>query len=485
LPKAVRWLLEQRRGAGWDNTQATAFAVLGLVDVIKATGELQSNYSYTVKLNGQTVGSGAVTPQSAAQVIPPITVNGQQLLAGVNRLTVERSSGTGSLYYTALLDQQLYYDGFTPVSSVDQGLGLTRSYRLAEGAPRSDGAYNVGDLVEVTLRVQNSQELWYVLISDPIPAGFEVVEEQMNQRSWQGYYDFFYWPIWGYNQKEARDDRVEYFITQLWQGSHTFTYLMRATTPGDFSVLPGTATPMYKAEIWGRSASQRVQVAPESLAARPTLAGDFDRSCRINAFDTQLTAAAFAGTDPQFDLNQDGQVDLRDVATVGSWQGSACGETRSLPGNGSGRAGFTVSSSGAIHVVGDEVHVAITLASVQAAEATATAPSGFALTLQTDPSYLAYQRLEQNPTLGGAIPLVATAQDGTVTVGLYGLPSSLSSDTTLATVVFRGNRVGASDIRVVSAMAVDNADRAIEATANGGGAVTIDGEAQWLPLVRR
>ena len=483
LPKAVRWLLENRRGAGWGNTQATAFAVLGLVDVIKTTGELQSNYTYTVKLNGQAIANGAVTPQSATQPIPPITLTGAQLSAGDNRLQIERSAGAGSLYYTVVLNQQLYYDGFTPVSSVDQGLALTRSYKLVEGTPRSDGAYNLGNLVEVTLKLKSSQELWYVLLSDPIPAGFEVVEERMNAISWGGYFDSFLWREWGYNQKEVRDDRVEFFVTYLWKGEHTYTYLMRATAAGDFSVLPSTASPMYKEEVWGRSGSQRVLVAPERLAALPTLTGDFDRSCQITAFDAQLTAAAWRTNSPRHDVTDDGKVDLADVAAVGSWQGAACGAQRSLPGNGNGAATFTVTMPDSNLWVGDEVPVVITLGAVQSAERVATAPGGFALTLNMN--RLAFQRLEVNPALGKVIPLRPQTQGQTLALGIYGLPANLPAGTQLATLVLRGSSVGEATISVAEASAVDSAGRTITATATGSGAVTVDGRQFWLPMAKR
>jgi uncharacterized protein YfaS (alpha-2-macroglobulin family) len=483
LPKAVRWLLENRQGAGWGNTQATAFAVLGLVDVIKATGELQSNYSYTVKLNGQAIANGTVTPQNATQPIPPITLTGAQLSAGDNRLQIERGAGAGSLYYTTVLNQNLYYDGFTPVSSVDQGLALTRSYKLVEGASRNDGAYNLGDLVEVTLKVKNSQELWYVLITDPIPAGFEVVEERMNPISWGGYFESFFWREWGYNQKEARDDRVEFFVTRLWKGEHSYTYLMRATAAGDFSVLPGTASPMYKEAVWGRSGSQRVLVAPERLATLPALAGDFDRSCQITAFDAQLTAAAWRTNSSRHDLNRDGKVDLTDVAAVGSWQGAVCGAQRSLPGNGNGAANFTVTMPDSNLWVGDEVPVAITLGAVQSADNRATVPGGFTLLLNLD--RLAFQRLEVNPALGKVIPLRPQAQGQTLALGLYGLPANLPAGTQLATLVLRGSSVGGATLHVAEANAVDSAGRVITATATGSGAVTVDGRQFWLPVVKR
>jgi len=92
LPKAVRWLMKNRRGAGWRNTQATAFAVLGLLDYLQVSGELASDYSYTVSLNGVEVGNGLVTPANVTELIEALAIPGSALQIGENQLTIERSN---------------------------------------------------------------------------------------------------------------------------------------------------------------------------------------------------------------------------------------------------------------------------------------------------------------------------------------------------------------------------------------------------------
>ena len=255
LPKAVRWLMDQRqsasryyRGAGWRNTQATAFAVLGLLDYIKASSELESNYAYTVKLDGNLVVSGQVTPQNFSQPIEPIVLAGTSLTLGKNQLTIERTSGEdgsnrGALYYTSLLSLDLFYSEFEQVSSNDQGIQVTRLYELVEGTPRDDGAYNIGDVVRVTVWVSADSDKGYVYVTSPLPAGFEAINYRLNTAQYTGEYERFYWRDWGYNRKDLRDDRVDYFITRLYHGTQTFSYLMRAVTAGEFSVLPAEATP--------------------------------------------------------------------------------------------------------------------------------------------------------------------------------------------------------------------------------------------------
>jgi hypothetical protein len=490
LPKAVRWLMAERRGAGWGNgywtnTQATSFAILGLLDTIKATGELQSNYAYSVKFNGVTVASGQVTPQNATKPIPPLHIGGELLRSGVNTLEIVRDNAAGSLYYSLLLDQQLYYDGFTPVTSSDAGLSIARSYKLAEGTARADGAYNVGDLVEVTLQVNNPQDLWYVLIQDPIPAGFEGVAERMNPVIYYGYTPFF-WQEWGYNRKELRDDRVELYLTQLYKGSHRFTYLMRATTPGEFSVLPATVFPMYNEAVWGRSASQRVTVAPEKLATRPGLAGDVDRSCQITTLDARLTAESWQSANASRDVSGDGKVDLRDVGAVASWVGAQCGTTRALPGAGNGEAHLNLAFSAANVQVGEEVTATLTLNSLTAANSDgASTLGGLGLTLTFDPVHLRVVRVVWNPSLAGVWQLGPQVQNGRLALGVYNLPATLPVDQPLASIVFAGGGVGSSTVQTAAAEAVDASGRTLTASVTGNGAATVNGKQFFLPVVYR
>ncbi|MFN8489692.1 MAG: MG2 domain-containing protein [Caldilineaceae bacterium] len=493
LPKAVRWLMEHRQGAGWGgygsgNTQATAFAVIGLAAYIKNTGELQAEYRYTVQLNGATIASGQVTPPTARQPIPLIEVAGDQLRTGENTLRIERSAGNGQLYYTALLRQQLFYDNFTAVTSVDNGLALKRSYKLVEGSPRTDGAYNVGDLVEVTLDLDVREQMAYVLIEDPLPAGFEGVIERVNPIVY-GDYDWpYFWQEWGYNRKDVRDDKVDFFMTTAWPGHHALTYLMRATTPGEFSVLPGEAYPMYNEAIWGRSASQRVTVAPEQLIPRPVLSGDFDNNCLVTDFDARQVAGVYGLTAPNRNLTGDARIDLRDVAAVVKRVGASCVADRSVPDQtGNGVANFVLALPNRTVTIGERFDVPVTLATLTAAKADLSNLGGFGLTLHFDANRMALASVQWNPALGNGLPLGPTVDNvkGVVSVGTFHLPSNGAANSPLLTLTFVGWGVGAGSVTAIAAEAVDNAGRLITASAQTEGGVQVDGKQLFLPVVGR
>lgn len=72
-------------------------------------------------------------------------------------------------------------------------------------------------------------------------------------------YDGSWWWQW-YEYQNLRDDRAEAFTSFLPGGTYEYTYVARATTPGEFVVPPARAEEIYAPEVFGRSSSDRVVV---------------------------------------------------------------------------------------------------------------------------------------------------------------------------------------------------------------------------------
>jgi uncharacterized protein YfaS (alpha-2-macroglobulin family) len=107
---------------------------------------------------------------------------------------------------------------------------------------------------------------YHVALTDPLPAGLEIVNPALavsgatpddptvseNRRFW-------WWGPW-YQHQNMRDERAEAFTTLLWDGVYQYSYIARATTPGQFVVPPAKAEEMYSPEVFGRSGSDVVIV---------------------------------------------------------------------------------------------------------------------------------------------------------------------------------------------------------------------------------
>lgn len=492
LPKVVRWLMQQRRGSGWSNTQATAFAVMGLVNYALVHETAGNEYTYRVLINGETVDTGTVSADT--RTLPPILLHGEQLYTGENILVIERSEGSGTLYYTALLERQLYHESFVAVESVDQGLQLSRSYRLLEGTPRTDGAYNVGDLIEVSLQLTAQTRMAYVHVEDPIPAGFEVINERLNAVSYPGEAENYwsYWRDWGYNRKNVRDDRVDFFVTTLWPGTQTLTYRMRAITPGEFSVLPGQTYPMYNDEIWGRSAATAVRIVPEALTDAPNLTGDFDHNCRITPFDLQLAAAAWGTWDEAYNLVGEASIDLADLAAIGSRTGATCKTDRVALGMGASTVSFQSTAPAQSRWIGEPIVVTIRQqdwANLQTKAATTL--GGYGFTIHFDATQLSVADVQWHNRQLGSIPLgpVIDTTTGTLQIGSYQLDAvsaGQQADTPLVTITFIGHSVGLTEITLSAAEALDGDGHQLATNVtNEIGTIAIEGNRVLLPVINR
>ena len=62
---------------------------------------------------------------------------------------------------------------------------------------------------------------------------------------------------WGSTQE---NERAEAFASLLWEGVYNYTYVTRATTPGQFVVPPAKAEEMYHPETFGRTGTDFLRV---------------------------------------------------------------------------------------------------------------------------------------------------------------------------------------------------------------------------------
>lgn len=261
---AVRWLMSARKADRWETTQENAWAIISLTDWMAKTGELKGNYDWNVALNGQSLGSGTVTPDNAQDVAALRAGIEQLLTSGTNALTIARGAGDGALYYTAHLKT---YAPVKDVAPLSRGFTVSREYRLADcgnedpkvKCPTITGA-KVGDVVEVTVNVVVPHTSHYVIVEDPIPAGTEIVDVSLKttDQTAQGpevqqQTDKLGW-WWTPTHVDLRDEKAVMFATTLEPGTYEFTYSIRASLPGTFLTLPVTAYQMYFPEVWGRGA---------------------------------------------------------------------------------------------------------------------------------------------------------------------------------------------------------------------------------------
>jgi alpha-2-macroglobulin len=280
LPNTARWLMAMRREGHWETTQNTAWALLGLVGYMRASGELHGDYHYAVYLQGELWAEGLVTPETIDESRRLQAEIGRLLVDEANRLVIERlapqagQSGEGRLYYSASLR---YFLPAEQVQALDRGILIARQYSPV-GRPGTwvDSAA-VGDVIQVKLTLIAPTDLYYVVVEDPLPAGFEGVDLGLKTTSVVGepptlrnltaeeqdrWYRRYGWGWWWFSHSEMRDEKAVLFAQYLPRGTYEYTYLMRAGVPGAFLTMPATAYQMYVPEVFGRSDGGKFTVRP-------------------------------------------------------------------------------------------------------------------------------------------------------------------------------------------------------------------------------
>jgi hypothetical protein len=259
LPNVVRWLMIARRGDHWRTTQETAWAVVALTAWTIHTGELQSEYEYTVQLNSTLQMAGRVTPETERESASVQIDVGDLLHDEVNRLSVARGQGQGVLYYTAMLNLQL---PVAEAEAIQRGIRIERQYSIGTSR-RSTQQAQVGDIITVRLSMYLPEDVYYFTLEDTIPAGTEVVnpsllttEQNLGDPTLERLQrddPFWYWGWWYFDRTELRDQGTTLDADYLPHGSYVFTYQVRATSPGVFQVLPAQGYAFYQPDIFGRT----------------------------------------------------------------------------------------------------------------------------------------------------------------------------------------------------------------------------------------
>jgi len=254
IPQATRWLMGARSGEAWQTTVDNAVALRALSDELRGSGELGGRYTYSATLDGRPFGQGAV---AAATLGTPRVLHaplGTALVPGAtSSVGVRRSNTSGRLYDTARLT---YYPRVDTVGTLSRGVTIARQY-LYHGQPVN--AAPVGATLTVRLTVTAPQDLYYLAVEDPYPAGAEAVDptllttSQLRQGGYsvpKGTSDL----AWYIGHAELRDDRAALFVDYLPRGVYRYEYSLHLTTRGTFHALPAHAAESLFPEVFGRGA---------------------------------------------------------------------------------------------------------------------------------------------------------------------------------------------------------------------------------------
>jgi uncharacterized protein YfaS (alpha-2-macroglobulin family) len=273
IPKIVAGLLADRKRGRWYNTQENVFVLLGLDRYFQTVEKATPDFVARAWLGNAFAGEHAYRGRTNDRQEVSIPLASLAGTAQPSAVTLSKE-GTGRLYFR--IGMRYAPDDFKPPPA-EHGFSVTRRYESVESPAdvkqNADGTWRVraGALVRVRIAMVAPSRRYHVALVDPLPGGFEALNSALattesippdpgdgKAKGSRGVP--WWWSRAWYEHENIRDERVEAFASLLWDGVYDYTYVARATTPGDFVVPPPKAEEMYDPETFGRGAADRVVV---------------------------------------------------------------------------------------------------------------------------------------------------------------------------------------------------------------------------------
>ncbi|MBK9165308.1 MAG: hypothetical protein IPM21_15650 [Acidobacteria bacterium] len=280
IPKLVRGLLAHRKKGHWGSTQENVFILLALDKYFNAFESVTPDFVTRVWLGNTYAGEQAFKGRSADSNVLNIPMSYLVEQGGTSNLILDRQ-GAGRLYYRIGMQ---YAPKSLKLEPADYGFTVLRKYEAvddqADVRQNPDGSWVVksGARVRVRLTMIAQARRYHVALVDYLPAGFEILNPalatteaipadagggntgviEVGGRSIGR--NYFWWRQYWFEHQNFRDERAEAFASLLWEGVYNYTYVARATTPGEFVAPPAKAEEMYSPETFGRTGTEFVKV---------------------------------------------------------------------------------------------------------------------------------------------------------------------------------------------------------------------------------
>ncbi len=278
IPKLVRGLLDHRTKGAWSNTQENVFILLALDKYFNAFEKVTPDFVTKVWLGNIYAGDEKFAGRSIDSNLLTIPMSYLTEQNGAANLILDKQ-GAGRLYYRIGMK---YAPKNLNLAPADYGFTVLRRYEAVDDADdvkqNADNSWTIkaGARVRVRLTMVAQARRYHVALVDPLPAGLEILNPELavteaippdngntpvveygSQSYGRGYW---YWRGTWFEHQNFRDERAEAFTALLWEGVYNYTYVTRATTPGQFVVPPAKAEEMYHPETFGRTQTDFVRV---------------------------------------------------------------------------------------------------------------------------------------------------------------------------------------------------------------------------------
>ncbi|MGN6645225.1 MAG: alpha-2-macroglobulin family protein [Cytophaga sp.] len=235
----TKHLSEQLKNKYYLNTQETSFALIALGKIAR------KNANSTVVADIKSGSANIGTYNSGVLVINKNQSN--------NTISIV-TKGTGTLYYSWEAEG-ISMNG--TVKEEDNFLAVRRQFFDRNGSPINSNNFKQNDLIVVRLAVQSKDKsnVENVVLTDMLPAGFEIENPRLNDYSEVSWIKNNSTPEYF----DIRDDRINMFVTAT-NDVRYYYYMVRAVSTGKFKLGPVSADAMYNGEYHSYNGSGTITV---------------------------------------------------------------------------------------------------------------------------------------------------------------------------------------------------------------------------------
>ncbi len=226
------------------HTQEKAFVLLASQALIRNAGPM------TLSVNGE-----------ARDALPPAPSFAPTAEEMAGEITY-RNDSDGQIFRSLTVSGS----PLTAPAAVNQGLSLTKRIATRDGQPADLSAVRQNDrLIVVLSGVALDNRQHPAVIADLLPAGFEIEAilkpEDGGGQGRNGPYQWIGELVYP-RVAEARDDRFVAAVDISGKQRFTLAYIVRAVTPGAFTMPGAVMEDMYRPGVFARTSVGRVSIAP-------------------------------------------------------------------------------------------------------------------------------------------------------------------------------------------------------------------------------
>ena len=271
LPQIVNYLVSSmtRSNMPLINTQETAWMLMAMLEYAKSQDVLIADFEFDVEVNNDTLLEGTINAENLSEIFEA-NLSLDDLIVGddMNEVNFEKD-GEGQMVFDMVFKYFLPNEVILPL---EKGLHITRNYYTFDEKNQLVKTMQSGELYRGELNIIVPEDMYYVVVEERLPAGVEAINfnletvdksleyklEQITKPEGERY-----WidnPLWRFNHREMRDDRVLLFADYLPKGVYTYSFLIRTGLPGNYHHLPASAYQMYFPEVFGRTGGEILEI---------------------------------------------------------------------------------------------------------------------------------------------------------------------------------------------------------------------------------